>query len=112
YEVDLVDLTAARRLPADAAVLIAAEPRSPYSREEEEMLRRYLAAGDGRLILFLAPGYRPGLDRLLSDWCITADDDIVRDVGPDHLAEDGDLMIDTFAPNHPVTLGLLHSSFK
>ena len=111
FKVDVLDLTTARRIPEDASLLIAAEPRSPYSPSEEETLRQYLSVNDGRLVLFLAPGYRHGLDDLLSDWGVTVDDDILRDSGADNVAEDGDFIITAFTA-HPVTQGLLHSSYK
>jgi len=112
FDIELLDLSVTRRLPADASVLIAADPRTAYTAAEEEPLRRFLAAGDGRLILLLGPGHRHGLDRLLRDWGVIADDDLIRDSGPDNLTEDGDLIISHFAPAHPVTQALLHSSFK
>ena len=112
FDVALLDLSVLPRLPEDASLLIAVEPRTAFSAHEEEVLRHFLAAGDGRLILFLAPGYRHGLDRLLYDWGVIADDDVIRDSGPDNLTEDGDLMISYFAPTHPVTQALLHASFK
>jgi hypothetical protein len=111
FKVDVLDLTTERRIPADASLLIAAEPRSPYSPSEEEMLRQYLGVNDGRLILFLAPGYRHGLDGLLSDWGVTVDDDILRDSGADNVTEDGDFLVTAFSA-HPVTQGLIHSSYK
>ena len=53
------------------------------ARPPDGALRRFLAAGDGRLILFLGPGHRHGLERLLRDWSVIADDDVIRDSGPD-----------------------------
>ena len=112
YDIQRLDLSPGRRMPADASLIVAVEPRSPFSASEQETLRAFLGAGDGRLILFLAPGYRHGLDGLLRDWGVIADDDFLRDAGPDHVTEDGDLMISDFSPTHPVTQALLHSSFK
>jgi ABC-type uncharacterized transport system involved in gliding motility auxiliary subunit len=93
-------------------LLISVQPQSPYSAREQEILRQYLATKDGRLILFLAPEYRHGLDELLQDWGVTVDDDVLHDSGADNLTEDGDFIISWFAPSHPVTEALWHSDFK
>jgi hypothetical protein len=63
-------------------------------------------------MLFLAPGYEHGLDRLLHDWGVTVDNDLLKDSGTENMTEDGDLIIGSFAPAHPVTQALLHSSYK
>jgi ABC-type uncharacterized transport system involved in gliding motility auxiliary subunit len=71
------------------------------------MLRQYLGAGAGRLILFIKPSSQTGLsDLLLDDWGILVDDDIVIDLGSDNMSEDGDLIIRAFSP-HPITQTLL-----
>ena len=111
-EVDVLDLTSVRAIPSDASLLIAVQPKSPYTASEQEMLRQFLGASDGRLILFLAPGYRHGLDHLLHDWGVSVDDDFLHDTDPDEMTEDGDFIITSFAPSHPVTQALLHSSFR
>jgi hypothetical protein len=40
----------------------ASIPIDPFTPFEQELLRQYLGAGAGRLILFLAPGTQPGLN--------------------------------------------------
>ncbi len=66
----------------------------------------------GRLILFLAPTSttnvpRPfGLEALLADWCVIADNDHIYDKDPESTTEDDDLIIRAFTP-HPVTQTLL-----
>lgn len=107
YDVDTVELAASRRVPADASLLISVSPIDAFSPFEQELLRQYLGAGAGRLILFLQPNTQPGLsDLLLDDWGILLDDDMVFDLGSDNLSEDGDLIIRAFAP-HPITQTLL-----
>ncbi|MGD1030521.1 MAG: GldG family protein [Opitutaceae bacterium] len=114
FDVDepLLDLSATRRIPSDASLLVSVQPQTRFSDAEQELLRQYLAAGDGRLMLFLAPGNEHGLDRLLHDWGVTVDDDILRDSGAENRTEDGDFIVTSFAPTHPVTQALLHSSYK
>jgi len=74
-------------------------------------MRQYLTTREGRLTNLVAPNTRLGLDRLLSDRGILLDDDLVQDSGATNLTEDGDLIVRTFVP-HPVTAGLLSSSFQ
>jgi hypothetical protein len=107
FDVDVVDLSAARRIPQDASLLIAVAPQSPFSAHEKELLRQYLGNNAGRLVLFLAPGYPHGLTDLLLDWGVTADDDLVLDVGAENMTEDGDLILRDF-PSHPITQALVN----
>ena len=65
---DTLDLSAARKIPDDAALVIAVAPQNRYTPFAEEQLRQYLRTSAGRLILFLAPGIPSGLDDLLRDW--------------------------------------------
>ena len=107
YAVDTVELAAAGKVPADASLLVSVSPIDSFSPLEQELLRQYLGAGAGRLILFLAPNTQPGLnDLLLDDWGIIVDDDMVFDLGSDNMSEDGDLIIRAFA-THPITQTLL-----
>ena len=109
FDVDEVDLTVARKIPADASLLIGVAPQSRYSRAEQELLRQYLGANAGRMILFLAPGASVtalGLDDLLLDWGVLVHDDVICDTGPENVAENGDLLIRTYA-RHPITKTLI-----
>jgi len=113
FEVKPLELAATRRVPEDAALLIGVWPRTSYTPFETELLRQYLAARAGRLILFLAPSRSSllppslGLEDLLSDWGVSADDDLITDTGPENVTEDSDLIIRYFTP-HPVTQSLLN----
>ncbi|HEY3755067.1 MAG TPA: GldG family protein [Opitutaceae bacterium] len=111
YEVRTLDLSATHDIPEDASVLVSARPRSEYSAREQELLRRYLSAREGRMILLAAPGTRPGLARLLADWGLMLDDGVVTDSKPGDLTEDGDLIVRRFAA-HPATTALLNGSFE
>jgi len=107
FRVDTLDLASVRAVPADAALLIAAAPKTPYTPYEQEELRQYLRANAGRVILFFAPGLYPtGLESLLEDWGVTVDNDLVCDRSGASMTEDGDLIVRDFRP-HPVTDDLI-----
>jgi hypothetical protein len=103
YDVETIDLVAARKIPADAALLVSVSPQDPFTPHEQEQLRQYLGAGAGRLLLFVDPATKPGLtDLLIDDWGIILDDDWILDNAADSLTEDGDLIIRAYTP-HPIT---------
>jgi len=107
YDVETLDLVAARKIPTDASLLVSASPIDPYTPFEQELLRQFLGAGAGRLILFLAPGTQPGLnDLLIDDWGVLVDDDVILDAASDSLTEDGDLIIRAYS-QHPITQTLV-----
>jgi hypothetical protein len=109
FDVEEIDLTVARKVPADAALLVIVAPQSKYSRAEQEMLRQYLGANAGRMIMFLAPGPSAislGLDDLLLDWGVLVQDDAIADTGAENVAENGDLLLRAYA-QHPITKTLI-----
>jgi hypothetical protein len=115
FDVKQLELSVTRRIPEDASLLIAVSPQKPYSPFETELLRQFLRARAGRLILFLAPTTRSpmlpsslGLEPLLQDWGVVADNDRIYDNGPQNVTEDGDLILREFLP-HPVTQSLLNA---
>lgn len=109
FDVDIIDLTIARKIPDDASLLISVAPQTRFTTAEQELLRQQLGTKAGRLILLLQPGVSAinlGLDDLLLDWGVLADDDLVCDVGPENMTEDNDLLVRAFVP-HPITQSLL-----
>ena len=105
FEIDTLNLTAARKIPAGASLLVAVSPQSRYTPVEQEMLRQHLTVQAGRVILFLGPGKSAaalGLDELLLDWGVLVDDDYVLDPAPEAMAEDNDLILWAFDPKHPI----------
>ena len=113
FDVKSLNLAAAGRIPEDASLLIAVSPQNPYAPLETELLRTYLGPSRaGRLILFLAPTHASllppslGLESLLTEWGVIADNDVIYDRGSENTTEDGDLIIRTFTP-HAVTQSLL-----
>ncbi|MEO7412877.1 MAG: GldG family protein [Opitutaceae bacterium] len=107
FDVDTIDISIARKIPEDASLLISVSPQSVFTKFEQELLRQYLNANAGRLMLFLPPGYPSfGLEDLLLDWGVVVDDDLVCDTGPNNLTEEGDLIIGAYSP-HPISQVLL-----
>ncbi len=110
FDLDLLDLAKTRRIPDDAALLLAIGPRAPYLPEEQDKLRDYLANKSGRLVLALEPTQNPdtGLAQLLQDWGIRAEDVVVVDAEEANRSEGGDFIFRSFAP-HPITK-ILHDN--
>lgn len=106
FDIDSLNLGYLRRIPADAALIVGIAPQGRFQPLEEELLRQYLSANAGRLILLLAPGQPHGLEDLLLDWGILVDDDVIFDTGADNMTEEGELLLRHLAP-HPVTQTLL-----
>ena len=105
FEVEEIDLTVARKIPDDATLLVDVSPQGRFSAAEQAMLRTYLGTQAGRLIFFLAPRFNVaalGLDDLLLDWGILANDDLICDISPESVAENNDLLLYAFQP-HPIT---------
>lgn len=106
YEIAELDLSAVRRVPdhpdRNSMVLILG-PRTPLLRSEQEMLRDYLAREAGRVLLTLEPGREHGLEDLLYEWGILADDVLVVESDPGFRTEAGDLFVRGISPEHPIT---------
>jgi ABC-type uncharacterized transport system involved in gliding motility auxiliary subunit len=81
YEVATLPLMEQARVPDDASVVIVAGARSRLLDAEAKALSRY-AAGGGHLGVFLEPQWDDGLDALLHEYGIQADDDVVVDPSP------------------------------
>jgi ABC-type uncharacterized transport system involved in gliding motility auxiliary subunit len=85
FLVDKLVLAQQTSVPADADVLIIAGPKTDLLPPEIDMLKAYLAKG-GKLFVMLDPVLKPdapqltGLQALLKDWGIQADNDVVLDV--------------------------------
>lgn len=106
FDVDTWNLEYMRKVPDKASLLVAVAPQGAFRPLEQELLRQYLAANAGRLILLLAPEVTHGLDNLLADWGVVVDDDIILDTGTQNMTEDGELLLRFLTP-HPVTQTLI-----
>ncbi|MCF3650366.1 GldG family protein [Synoicihabitans lomoniglobus] len=109
--VSVIDLSQTKAVPDDAALVVIAAPQGRYSPVEVELLRRYLADRAGRVFILLAPVFRHGLDDLLYDWGLVADDVIIAEPNPANVTELNELRINAFAP-HPVTQPLIDNQFS
>ena len=108
FAVETIDLSQTRGVPDDAAAVILAAPDS-YSAFEVEQLRLYLSNRAGRAIILLRAGIEHGLDDLLYDWGLVADDVVVYDTDTNNVTEMGELRIAAFSP-HPITQTLIDNS--
>lgn len=101
FAVDTLDIGHTRKVPDDAALVVAVAPQrvEPFAQEQ---LRQYLSAKAGRLILLLATRVDHGLDDLLYEWGVMVDDDVIYDINPDSTTEEGDLRIGAYHPTHPI----------
>ena len=111
FDVDTLNLASARKVPTDASLLVAVSPQGQYQPPEQELLRQYLGANAGRLILLLAPGKPHGLEDLLLDWGMVVDDDVIYDPGTQDMTEEGELLLRALTP-HPVTQTLIDYSLQ
>jgi ABC-type uncharacterized transport system involved in gliding motility auxiliary subunit len=59
--------------------------------------------------LLVDPGRPFGLDSLLADWGIVADDDVICDTGAKNITDDGDLIVWAYNP-HAVTRILINNN--
>jgi ABC-type uncharacterized transport system involved in gliding motility auxiliary subunit len=68
-------------VPGDAAAVLVVGARKPFLEPEAQALRAFLERG-GALGVYLEPEVDAGLDPLLAEWGIEADDDLVVDPSP------------------------------
>jgi hypothetical protein len=121
FEVETLDLTA-RHVPDDATLIISAGQQTRYSAGEEEMLRQYLATRTstrpGRMMLFIPPlpfnerQESTGLENLLFDWGISAENVIVYDTSAANISDTNDLILTAFDAKHPITQQFIDKQIK
>jgi ABC-type uncharacterized transport system involved in gliding motility auxiliary subunit len=106
YEVGEIRLVQDREIPADAATLIIAGPRSNLLTGELLRLDSYLQNG-GSLLVLLDPGNAPGLVALLRRYGVVVSDEVVLD--PENRLFAGDyltMLVPGRSPAHPITSAL------
>jgi len=81
YEVATLSLLEKAAVPDDASVVVVAGARSGFLDAERKALADYASKG-GHLGVFLEPEWDAGLDPLLKEYGIQADDDVVVDPSP------------------------------
>ncbi|MDR0901198.1 MAG: GldG family protein [Opitutaceae bacterium] len=103
YALDTLDLSRARVIPEDAAVVVSVGAQTRYESYEQETLRGYMTNRAGRMVVFFQPAINPtGLEELLNDWGLLADNVWVHDRGDGDRADSGDLILSSLTP-HPAT---------
>lgn len=104
FDVGVVDLAQPlhREVAAQAAVLVIAAPQGRFSPDEQEFLRRHLTLAAGRVLLLLNPRNPHGLDDLLYDWGVLADDVLILDPSPEGTTDNGDLVLGPASTGHPI----------
>ncbi len=107
YEVATLSLLEKAEVPADASAVLVAAPRKAFLEPEVKALRDYAARG-GRLGLYLEPEANAGLDALLGDFGIEADEDMVVDPNPMARLFGGTPVTPIVRPSaaHPITKDL------
>lgn len=103
FDTRALNLAEARRVPEDAAMVFVLSPASPVLPAEEDALRDYLTRRSGRMLVTLDPGRAHGLERLLEDWGLLADDVVAIEQDPAYLYTGGDILIRGFKVEHPIT---------
>jgi ABC-type uncharacterized transport system involved in gliding motility auxiliary subunit len=69
-------------IPPNCTMVVTAGPQNDYLPQEVEVLHKYIQGG-GRALLMLDAGVElPNLAKLLSDWNVTARNDLVIDMNP------------------------------
>ncbi|HZP02482.1 MAG TPA: Gldg family protein [Terriglobia bacterium] len=82
YQVKTLVLLQKMEIPSDCSVLVVAGPKNDLLPQEVETIRKYVAGG-GRTLLMLDPMVElPNLSKLLADWNVTMQNDLVVDMNP------------------------------
>lgn len=101
--VDTLNLSRDRKIPDDAGVLISAGAENRYEPYEQELIRQYMGNRAGRVLLMLRPGVvETGLEDLLFEWGLVADNVWIFDSSPGGRTENNNLLLSDFSP-HPIT---------
>ncbi len=79
YFAEPLNLVTTEAVPADAAAVVVAAPRTPLFEAEVERLQAYLDQ-DGRLLALVPPLTETGLEPIISDWGVEFSEDVVVDV--------------------------------
>jgi len=107
YAVEALPLLEKGEVPADAAVVLAAGAQRPFLDPEVKALQAWLAKG-GKLGVYLEPEVTAGLEALLKDFGVEADEDMVVDPSLGSRLLGGSVVTPIVAPSreHPITAKL------
>ncbi len=110
FALGTLDLARENQIPKDAALIVSVGATSRYDSVEQGLLRQYLSDNAGRLMLLIAPGLpETGLEDLLYDWGLVADNVWVFDNATTSLSNTGGLILGNYWP-HPVTQLLIDAN--
>ena len=103
YSDRALDMPAVSDIPTDCAVVTDLGPRSPYSPDEVQALKNYLARG-GRLLLMYDPEFpvTPELQSLLGNVGVAVRSGMVLDP-VNHSGTEEDKVAVPYYPPHPIT---------
>lgn len=109
YEVRTLNLTQTKEVPQDASAVFVLGPTSAFLDHEVNQLKAYLARG-GSMFLSLAPAFKANLYQnliaLAAPYGLTMGKDIVIDrLSTVQGAEATIPIVNTYDPEHPVTMG-------
>ena len=109
YEVAKVVLAQEKDVPADAAVVVLAGPKTDLLQPEADMIERFLKKGGHVLVLTDPPGDTdpptPVTDSLLKAWAFQAGKDVVVDASGmgQLIGTDASVPVVASYPSHPIT---------
>ena len=90
YKTKTISLLEKAEIPTDCTVLVVAGPTGDYVQPEVDAIKKYVEGG-GRALIMLDPPLKVGrkeisdndaLLKMLSDWGVTADKDLILDENP------------------------------
>jgi hypothetical protein len=103
YETRQLILATSRKVPAECALVVTANPRTTFLPGESAALRTYLAQGGAALFLFdLGFVLEPGLARLTDDLGVRPEQQVVVDP-LSHYMTDAEMVAVTGYDPHPIT---------
>ncbi len=107
FDVETLSLLEKGDVPADASAVLVAGARKPLLEPEVRALRDFLSRG-GHVGVYLEPEVDAGLDALLKEWGIEADQDMVVDPSPVSRIFGGSPVTPIVAPvaGHPINRDL------
>lgn len=96
-------------VPADASMIVIAEPRISILPQTEEKLSRYLRDRNGRVLVMVGPGTSCGLENLFFDWGIVLQDVFLVETSPLCRLPDSNTAVRNFPQKPHKTAELLVS---
>lgn len=102
-----LDLSIAPDVPADASLVVIADPRVPVSPQAEEKLSRYLRDRNGRALVMIGPGSDCGLGNLFFDWGLLLQDVFVVEKDSNSILAERNIAVRNFPKNPHKTTEIL-----